>query len=199
MANSHDGGNRGASDAVPLLNIANVLTIVRLILVPVFVVVYWDPTPGRTWWAFAIFVVAAVTDKLDGHFARSRGLITDFGKIADSIADKALIISALVLLSLHGIVWWWVTIVFIVREVAIMALKTRLVMAAGMGGKIKMAAQSAGIALLLVPWASFLPMGAARIVIWAGYVLIGIALVFAITSAFGYVKAAGELLKRRKA
>ena len=184
---------------VPLLNIANILTISRLVLVPVFVALYWVDAPERRWWAFAVFVVAALTDKLDGYLARSRNLITDFGKLADSIADKALIIAALLMLSWHGVLWWWITILFIVRELGItwlkMALRGRKVIAAGWHGKIKMVLQSVGIAILLVPWESFLPAdpseslgtpaGVAYIV---GWVCLLIALVFAFTSAWGYVK-----------
>lgn len=189
-------------ESVPLLNLPNMLTIIRLVLVPVFVACYWADTPQRRWWALAVFVVAALTDKLDGYYARSRGLITDFGKLADSIADKALIIAALLLLSWHDMLWWWVTILFIVREVGItlmrMALKSRKVMAAGWWGKIKMFAQSIGIAVLLVPWETLLGnyyegvsnawSPAAHAAYIVGYVCIGIALFFAIISAYGYVK-----------
>ena len=189
-------------ESVPLLNLPNVLTIVRLVLVPLFVVLYWVDTPGRRWCALAVFVLAAVTDKFDGSIARSRGLITDFGKLADSIADKALIIGALLMLSWHGILWWWVTILFIVRELGItlmrLALKERKVMAAGWWGKVKMMAQSVGITLLLVPWEAIFgdyyagvsdawsPAAFACYIV--GYIAIGIALFFAVFSAWGYVK-----------
>lgn len=186
-------------EIVPLLNIANVLTIVRLVLVPVFIAVYWVDTPGRRWLALIVFVVAALTDKFDGHYARSRGIITDFGKLADSIADKALIISALVMLSLNDMLWWWVSILFIVRELGItlmrMALKKRKVMAAGWWGKVKMVAQSLGIAILLVPWETFLPGDRAEslgtpagIAYIIGWIAMGVALLFAYFSAYGYVK-----------
>ena len=183
---------------VPLLNIANILTISRLVLVPVFVALYWVDTPERRWWAFAVFVLAALTDKLDGYLARSRNLITDFGKLADSIADKALIIAALVMLSWHGLLWWWITVLFIVREFGItwlkMALRGRKVISAGWHGKIKMVLQSVGIAIMLVPWESFLPGGeqvaiggAAASAYILGTVCLLIALVFAFTSAWGYI------------
>ena len=191
-------------EIVPLLNIANVLTIIRLVLVPVFIAVLWVDNPAHRWWAFAVFALAASTDKLDGMLARSRGLITDFGKLADSIADKALIIAALLLLSIHGLLWWWVTAIFIVRELGItwmrMALKKRKVMAAGWWGKVKMFAQSIGIALLLVPWESFMPGGAKLGDFWAsilsfsrigymlGYIAVAVALFFALLSAYGYVR-----------
>lgn len=179
---------------VPLLNIANVLTIVRIILVPVFIWVFLHDTDGHRWVAWGVFAVAAATDKADGYFARKYNLITDFGKLADSIADKALIISALVLLSIHGYLWWWVTIVFIVRELGItimrMFMAKKKVMAAGRGGKIKMVAQSLGLAGLILPWHTFLPDVLATAFVWASYALIAIALFFAITSAWEYIREA---------
>ena len=184
---------------VPLWNIANILTIVRLVLVPVFVVIYWVDTPARSWLALIVFAIAAFTDKLDGYYARSRNLITDFGKLADSIADKALIIAALLMLSWHGLLWWWVTILFIVRELGItalkMGLKNRKVIAAGWHGKIKMAAQSLGIVILLAPWESFLPAGVAQFAYYIGYAVIAVALVFAFTSAYGYIAEGINLVK----
>ena len=201
-----------AGNDVPLLNLPNVLTIIRLVLVPVFVVLCWEDTPARRWCALAVFVLAAVTDKFDGSIARSRGLITDFGKLADSIADKALIIGALLMLSWHGILWWWVTILFIIRELGItlmrLALKERKVMAAGWWGKVKMMAQSLGITLLLVPWeaifgdyyagaetasAAWSPAAFGCYIV--GYAAIAVALFFALFSAWGYVKE-GILLVR---
>ncbi|MCF2705713.1 CDP-diacylglycerol--glycerol-3-phosphate 3-phosphatidyltransferase [Arcanobacterium haemolyticum] len=184
----------------PLLNIANVLTIIRLILVPVFVAVYWVDTPGRAASAWAVFAIAAATDKADGYLARSRGLVTNFGKLADSIADKALISAALILLSWHGHLWWWVTILMIGREVAItvvrMTVVKKQVMAAGKGGKIKMVFQSFGIAGLLIPWASFLPSGVAHVMVWASYVLIAGALYFSLVSAVGYVRDAMAIARQ---
>ncbi|MDY5584937.1 MAG: CDP-diacylglycerol--glycerol-3-phosphate 3-phosphatidyltransferase [Arcanobacterium sp.] len=186
---------------VPLWNIANILTVMRLVLVPVFIVVFLEAGVANRWWAWAVFAIAAVTDKLDGHYARTRNLITDFGKLADSIADKALIISALLLLSWHGLLWWWVTIVFIVRELGITAIRMKMrkvkVMAAGMGGKIKMMAQAFGIAGIIIPWFSIpgMPAWGADALLYASYGLIAVALVFAITSAWEYIREALALSK----
>lgn len=189
-----------AGETVPLLNLPNVLTLIRLALVPALIVAFWQVTPARQWWAFAIFVLAAGTDKLDGYFARSRGLVTDFGKLTDAIADKALVLVALVMLSWHGLLWWWITILFAIRELGItwmrMALKGRKVMAAGWWGKVKMVLQSVGIAILLVPWMSIFPgpeamsgpSMAASIAFWVGWITLLVALFFAILSAWGYVK-----------
>ncbi len=143
---------------MPVLNIANVLTAVRILLVPFFIwfLLLDDGNAGLfRWLAVATFVVAIYTDKLDGDLARSRGLITDFGKIADPIADKLLIGSALVLLSVLGELWWWVTIVILVREVGITLLRFAVirygVMPASRGGKLKTVVQTAAILLFLIP------------------------------------------------
>ena len=154
---SGDGvSGAGAASAPPgLVNVANGLTVARLALVPVFV---WfllsGGTGGRTI-AFVAFAVASVTDLLDGELARRRGLITDFGKIADPIADKALTGSALITLSYLGELAWWVTAVIVVREVAVTCLRFWVirhgVIAASRGGKIKTMLQIVAISLYVLP------------------------------------------------
>ena len=188
---------RDTAPQAPLFNIANILTMLRLVLVPVFIAVYWMDTPTRSGIAFVVFAFAAATDKLDGYLARKHNLITDFGKLADSIADKALISAALIMLSWHGHLWWWVTVLMIGRELAITLMRMYMVkvevMAAGWTGKVKMVFQSLGIGGLLIPWAAFLPSGFATFLIWASYALIGIALVLSIVSALEYVRDAQRL------
>jgi CDP-diacylglycerol--glycerol-3-phosphate 3-phosphatidyltransferase len=138
-----------------LVNAANALTVLRLVLVPVFVACL---LAGGTGWrvaAFVVFGVASVTDLLDGRLARSRGLITDFGKIADPIADKALTGSALVTLSVLGELAWWVTAVILAREISVTLLRfwviRRGVIAASRGGKLKTLLQVVAIALYVLP------------------------------------------------
>ncbi len=164
-----------APDAPPaprLLNVANELTVLRLLLVPFFV---WFLLAGGTAdrsVAFVAFAVASVTDLLDGELARRRGLITDFGKIADPIADKALTGSALITLSYLGELAWWITVVIVVREVAVTALRfwviRRGVIAASRGGKAKTMLQVIAISLYVLPWhivlAREIVMGAALVV-----------------------------------
>lgn len=111
---------------VPLLNIANILTILRILLVPVFLVVLLIGDGHELVWrlvATGVFAVAAITDRIDGQLARKYGLVTDFGKLADPIADKALIGAALVGLSVLGDLPWWVTVVIAVRELGITLLR----------------------------------------------------------------------------
>jgi CDP-diacylglycerol--glycerol-3-phosphate 3-phosphatidyltransferase len=158
------GAARPAQPALPgrpalpgpgLVNAANALTVLRLVLVPVFVACL---LAGGTGWrvaAFAVFGVASVTDLLDGRLARSRGLITDFGKIADPIADKALTGAALVTLSALGELAWWVTVVILAREISVTLLRfwviRRGVIAASRGGKLKTLLQVVAIALYVLP------------------------------------------------
>ncbi|MEO8219749.1 MAG: CDP-diacylglycerol--glycerol-3-phosphate 3-phosphatidyltransferase [Specibacter sp.] len=139
-------------------NLPNALTLLRIVLVPFFIWAFvadgGDYGPLR-WLAVALFVVAIYTDKLDGDIARARGLITSFGKIADPIADKLLIGSALIMLSAVGELWWWVTIVMLVREIGITLLRFVVirygVMAASKGGKLKTVMQTVAIFVYLLP------------------------------------------------
>lgn len=137
------------------MNIANGLTVLRLALVPVFVWFLLAGGEGGRSVAFVAFAVASVTDLLDGELARRRGLITDFGKIADPIADKALTGSALITLSYLGELAWWVTAVIVFREVAVTGLRfwviRRGVIAASRGGKAKTLLQVIAISLYVLP------------------------------------------------
>ncbi|WP_449372383.1 CDP-diacylglycerol--glycerol-3-phosphate 3-phosphatidyltransferase [Arthrobacter psychrolactophilus] len=139
-------------------NLPNALTLLRIVMVPFFVwsFVADDGDYGLLRWiSVVIFVVAIYTDKLDGDIARARGLITSFGKIADPIADKLLIGSALIMLSAMGELWWWVTIVMLVRELGITLLRFVVirygVMAASKGGKLKTVMQTVAIFVYLLP------------------------------------------------
>ena len=155
-----------------LVNLANALTVIRLILVPVVVVCLLAGGPVWRVAAFIAFVVASVTDLLDGRIARSRGLITDFGKIADPIADKALTGAALVTMSFLGWLPWWVTCIILAREIAVTALRfsviRRGVIAASRGGKLKTLLQVLAISLYILPgppeWVREVVMAAAVIV-----------------------------------
>jgi CDP-diacylglycerol--glycerol-3-phosphate 3-phosphatidyltransferase/cardiolipin synthase len=178
-----------AGPAARIWNLPNVLTMLRIALVPFFVWFLLIDAPGLTsqngvwrWAAAAVFAVAIYTDKLDGDIARSRGLITDFGKIADPIADKLLIGSALVMLSLLQELPWWVTILILVREWGITALRFFVirygVIPASRGGKLKTVVQTVAIFLYVIPLASLAPwlggvafavmMVALAITVWTG-------------------------------
>jgi CDP-diacylglycerol--glycerol-3-phosphate 3-phosphatidyltransferase len=139
-------------------NIANLLTVLRIVAVPVFVAVLFADGGHTTGWRIAaavVFALAALTDRVDGQLARKYGLVTDFGKLADPIADKALIGAALIGLSVLGDLAWWITVVIGVREVGVTLLRFAVlrhgVIPAGRGGKLKTLVQSVGVGLLLLP------------------------------------------------
>ena len=185
-------------EQAPLLNIANALTVLRLLLVPVFIWLSLLPGDRARLGAVVVFVVAAFTDRLDGQLARSWGLVTSFGKIADPIADKALTLSAFVLLSINDRLWWWVTILIVVRELGITVMRffmlRRAVMAASRGGKIKTTLQMVGLVGLLTPWSAlFLSAGAADFLLRAAYVVVAAALIVTVVTGLDYVRQAVQL------
>jgi len=139
-------------------NVPNALTTARLVLVVPFVwLLLWDggDSSAARIGAGVVFVLASVTDFVDGDLARRRGLVTSFGKIADPIADKALTGAALVCLSVLGELPWWVTIVILVREIGVTLMRLWVirdgVIAASRGGKVKTALQLFAILLYLLP------------------------------------------------
>jgi CDP-diacylglycerol--glycerol-3-phosphate 3-phosphatidyltransferase len=138
-----------------LVNLPNGLTVLRLALVPVFVVFLVEGSAGSRIAAFVVFAVASVTDLLDGELARRSGLITDFGKVADPIADKALTGSALIALSALGELPWWVTFVILAREIGVTVLRFWVirhgVIPASRGGKVKTMLQMVAIGLYILP------------------------------------------------
>jgi CDP-diacylglycerol--glycerol-3-phosphate 3-phosphatidyltransferase len=184
---ARDSAAKDAPAPAGLVNIANVLTVVRILLVPVFVVCL---VHGGTAWrlaALAAFAAASFTDFLDGQLARKRGLVTDFGKIADPIADKALTGSALVVLSSLGELPWWVTGVILFRELGVTGLRfwviSHGVIAASRGGKIKTLLQVIAIALYILP-------GPFRIV---REVVMAAALIVTVVTGADYVARAARL------
>jgi CDP-diacylglycerol---glycerol-3-phosphate 3-phosphatidyltransferase len=175
----------------PLLNIANVLTGVRLLLVPVFLVVLFVEDGTDTGWRLAatgVFALAAITDRFDGELARSRGLVTAFGTIADPIADKALTGAAFVGLSMLGQVPWWVTIVIMGRELGITVLRFWVLrhglIPASRGGKAKTLCQAIAIGLFLLPLEVIGAAGAVWAVRWA---VLGLAIALTVGTGVDYV------------
>ncbi|WP_188940469.1 CDP-diacylglycerol--glycerol-3-phosphate 3-phosphatidyltransferase [Nakamurella endophytica] len=143
---------------VSLVNLPNALTVLRLILVPLFLLALFAGGGHDTTWrcvAGLVFATAAITDRYDGHIARKRGQVTDFGKIADPIADKALTGSALIGLSMLHDLAWWITAAILVREIGITLLRLAVlrygVISASPGGKAKTLVQIVAIGLYVLP------------------------------------------------
>lgn len=174
-------------------NIANIITVVRILLAPLFV---WlllldngDNGPVR-YVAAVLFVLAIATDGVDGALARGRNLVTNVGIILDPIADKILIGGALVALSILGELWWWVTIVIMLREVGItvfrFAVLSKRVIPASKAGKLKTVVQSVAISLFLFPFASLVSDGVNWIT-WVNWIFMAAALVLTVVTGVEYL------------
>ena len=154
-------------------------------MVPVFgyLALAIEQTDSVQWMSAAVFLIAALTDLIDGVWARRYGLVTNFGKIADPIADKALIGTALVALSIQGDIAWWVTGIIIFREVAITVLRFWVikhgVIPASRGGKVKTVSQIVAIVAFLIPLGGWVDTVA--------QMSLGVALALTVTTGVDYV------------
>jgi CDP-diacylglycerol--glycerol-3-phosphate 3-phosphatidyltransferase len=183
-----DGDVSEASAGVPAVvnvaastwNIANALTVLRLLLVPVVLAFLFADGGHRDGWrvaAWVAFAVASVTDRWDGHLARTRNLVTSFGKMADPIADKALTGAVLVSLSLLDDLPWWVTVVILLRELGITVLRFAVlrhgVIPASRGGKVKTLLQGLAIGAYILPFEGW--FGTLRWLVMAAAVVVTLA------------------------
>jgi CDP-diacylglycerol---glycerol-3-phosphate 3-phosphatidyltransferase len=160
------------------LNVPNILTVLRILAVPVLVVALLDETPGGDVLAAIVFAIASLTDAIDGYLARSRNWVTTFGKLMDPIADKLLIIAALVALVSLNRVAAWVAMVIIAREFAVTAMRMAavsqgVVVSANVLGKVKTVVQVAMVfALILVgdgpAWVQILVYVTVAITVFSG-------------------------------
>ncbi|MCY0946902.1 CDP-diacylglycerol--glycerol-3-phosphate 3-phosphatidyltransferase [Streptomyces antarcticus] len=184
-----------AVNQASLWNIANILTMVRLVLVPGFVLLLladggYDPVWRA--WAWAAFAVAMITDIFDGHLARTYNLVTDFGQIADPIADKAIMGSALICLSWLGDLPWWVTGVILGRELGITLLRFWVirhgVIPASRGGKMKTLAQGTAVGMYVLALTG--PLATLRF--WA----MALAVVLTVVTGLDYIRQALVLRRR---
>lgn len=172
------------------INLPNFLTVSRILLIPVFVVLFVTPTPARSVAAAIVFVVAAVTDMLDGYLARRRSQITKLGRLLDPIADKLLVLSALILLVQYGRVSALVAILIIAREVAVTGIRAiaateGMILSAELTGKYKMALQVVAVVFLVLEDTAFAQFENLHV---AGTVTLYVSLVL------GYVSGAQYLL-----
>lgn len=171
------------------LNLPNFITLTRILLIPVFVVLFATPTPGRSLSAAIVFIVAAVTDMLDGYLARRNGQVTTLGKLLDPIADKLLVLSALILLLNIDRVSALVAILIVAREVAVTGIRAiaageGMVIAAETTGKYKMALQVVAIVMLILEGTFFSDLGNLHL---AGIVTLYLSLVLGYVSGGQYV------------
>ncbi|MBH0117925.1 CDP-diacylglycerol--glycerol-3-phosphate 3-phosphatidyltransferase [Salinibacterium sp. NG253] len=179
-------GDTPASNA----NIANIVTVVRIFLAPLFIwmLLFDDGEMGLIrYLAAALFIFAIVTDTVDGHLARGRNLITNVGIILDPIADKILTGGALVALSILGELPWWITILILVREFGItiyrFAVLSKVVVPASRGGKLKTVLQAVAISLFLVPLFTVLGPW----VLWVNWFVMAIAFILTMYTGIEYL------------
>ena len=171
-------------------NVANIITVVRILMAPVFIWLLLEDDGELGYLRYiaaGLFVLAIVTDTVDGILARRQNLVTDFGKILDPIADKVLIGGALVALSILGELWWWVTIVILIREFGITifrfaVIRTRVIPAVA-SGKLKTVMQAVAISLLLFPFWTLVGEWEH----WLGGVVMAVALVLTVVSGIDFV------------
>ncbi len=186
-------------------NVPNALTTLRIVMVPFFgfaLLHDGGADNGWRWVAYGLFVVAMVTDKIDGDIARKHNLVTNFGKIADPIADKAITGMAFIGLSIIYPLMWWVTIPVLVREwgvtVARLSIAKQVVMAANPSGKVKTMAQALALGGLVAPFHyldGFWDVPG-EIVWWAAIVLMGVAVVLTMTSGYEFAR---DVVRHRRA
>ena len=191
---------------VPVVNIPNALTVLRLAIVPVFAWMLLAHPHDITWrWiTTSVFIVALLTDLADGAIARKKGLITDFGKLWDPIADKAITGMAMIGLSILGELWWWVTLIILVREWGITIMRFMIVkygvQAADKLGKMKTLFQTIALVGLLAPFIFHLETltsgpwyWVCLILHWIAVIAMGIAFILTVVSGINYCIGAWHL------
>ena len=179
-------GDSPASNA----SVPNIITVVRILLAPLFVYLLLadqGELDTTRWVAAILFIVAIATDGIDGHIARSRNLVTDLGVLLDPIADKILTLSALITLSVLGELWWWVTIIIVVRELGItvwrLVVVTKVVVPASKTGKLKTLAQAVAISLFLLPLVTVV----GDWILWVNWIAMAIAFALTVYSGIEYL------------
>ncbi len=184
-------------------NVPNALTVLRLILVPVFLWLLLTDTTESRWWAAAVFAIASLTDHLDGSIARKYNIITNFGKLADPLADKFLTLGAFVALSALGYLSWWFTAIVAIREIGITVLREVLrrrgtVVAASSGGKLKTVLQILLIFTLVIPWTAFLGEPFLQVLGILILIIEFVVLVITVWSGAQYVLVAAKAMQDQK-
>ncbi|OBF10262.1 CDP-diacylglycerol--glycerol-3-phosphate 3-phosphatidyltransferase [Mycobacterium sp. ACS4054] len=178
-----------------IANLANTLTLLRLVLVPIFLLALFAKDGHEIAFrvvAFVIFAIACITDRLDGLLARNYGMATEFGAFVDPIADKTLVGSALIGLSMLGDLPWWVTVLILAREFGVTVLRLavirRGVIPASWGGKVKTVVQVVAIGLFILPLTGPLRVAAA--------VVMGAAILLTVVTGIDYVVSTVREIRR---
>ncbi|HHV22410.1 MAG TPA: CDP-diacylglycerol--glycerol-3-phosphate 3-phosphatidyltransferase [Propionibacterium sp.] len=189
------------------LNGPNVLTSLRLLVVPVFAWMLLAHGQEQNWriWTTVVFVLAILTDMVDGWWARRANLVTNFGKIADPIADKAITGMAFVGLSILGELSWVVTIIILVREWGItlmrfLLLRRGIVLAANRGGKLKTVLQAVALALYLLPLPAYAwgtPLTLAALPEVFSWLVMALATIVTVITGIDYVRGAFDQEKKQ--
>jgi CDP-diacylglycerol---glycerol-3-phosphate 3-phosphatidyltransferase len=179
------------------LNIPNLLTMARIAAIPFFVWLLDSPTPVRGFWACIVFTAAAITDVLDGYLARKLGVVSVLGKFLDPLADKLIVMAALVWLVPMGRIATWVVVLLLAREFIVTGLRSvaaseGVVISAGQDGKTKTALQMIGIVALLLGYPyhlSYLGIDLGLVdMVHVGRVLVYLSLLFSVASAAQYMR-----------
>ncbi len=176
-------------------NVPNVLTMLRMALIPVFVALF---AAGHAKWALAVFIIASLTDLLDGYIARKYQLITNFGKLMDPLADKLMVCTALICQGVAGVIPWWAILVVMAKEVlmvigGVFMLKNDVVVYSNMLGKVAMCAFVAALVLSFFH-AEFAALGCPM-----DTIILYIAVALTIAAFLDYGRAAIKTLKEKKA
>lgn len=188
------------------INLPNLLTFLRILLIPLVLVLMARGTPRANFWAAMVYAVTAITDFLDGWLARKRGLISVLGKFLDPLADKLLVMAVLIFMVHLGRVPAWIVIVILARELSITSLRViamseGVVIAAGQGGKDKTALQMVALLMLILHHSYDLYFGFTTVHVnfnGMGAVLLYLSLAFAIVSAGEYIKLFVEAVEAKE-
>jgi CDP-diacylglycerol--glycerol-3-phosphate 3-phosphatidyltransferase len=182
------------------MNLPNLLTLGRIIAIPFFVWLLDSPSPRRCFWASLVFTAAAITDMLDGYLARKLGVVSLLGKFLDPLADKLIVMAALVWMLPMGRIATWVVVLLLAREISVTGLRSvaateGVIISAGQEGKTKTALQMIGIVALLLGYPYHMTylgidFGIVQMV-HVGRTLVYLSLLFSLASAAQYVRLFG--------
>jgi CDP-diacylglycerol--glycerol-3-phosphate 3-phosphatidyltransferase len=198
---------RRRSLAEDALNIPNLLTFARIVAIPFFVWLLDEPTPIRGFWACILFTLAAITDLLDGYLARKLGVVSVLGKFLDPLADKLIVMAALVWMVPMGRIPAWVVVLLLGREISVTGLRSvaaseGVVISAGNEGKTKTALQMIGIIALLLGYPyhmAYLGLDLGVIdLVRVGQMLVVLSLLFSFASAAQYVRLFGAAVEAKQ-